>query len=75
MPKRSSKKRREDEVQSAVRVMQTVAAKSEKNPAAVELGRRGGIASGKKRMDNIPADQRSEIARKAATARWGKKKS
>lgn len=73
MPKRSSKKPpKEDEVQAAVRVIQTIAEKSEKNPAAVALGRLGGIASGRKRKDNLSPEVRSEIARTAARARWKK---
>jgi hypothetical protein len=75
MPKRSSRKPREDAAQAAVRVMNTIAERQEKNPAAVALGHLGGVASGKKRKDNIPAAQRSEIARTAAIARWQKKKS
>ena len=39
-----------------------------KNKAAQELGRKGGQARAKKLTDK----QRSEIARKAAKARWGK---
>lgn len=45
-----------------------------KNAAAVALGRRGGLKSGKLRMTNLSPEQRSEIARKAALARWRKAK-
>jgi len=41
-----------------------------KNPAAIELGRRGGRASARKLTD----EQRKEKARKAAQARWAKKR-
>ena len=41
-----------------------------KNPAAVALGRKGGKASGKARMEKIPEEARIAIARHAATARW-----
>jgi hypothetical protein len=41
-----------------------------KNPAAVALGRRGGKATARK----MTAEQRQESARKAAQARWAKKK-
>ena len=44
-----------------------------KNPAAVSLGRLGGKKSAIARMKKIPAKKRSEIAKKAALARWGKK--
>ncbi len=46
----------------------------EKNPAAVELGRRGGLKGGKARAEKLTKEQRSEIARKAAKARWDKKR-
>jgi general stress protein YciG len=42
-----------------------------KNPAAVELGRLGGRKGGKARTDKLDPERRSEIARKAAQARWG----
>jgi hypothetical protein len=42
-----------------------------KNPAAVELGRQGGLKGGKARAEKLTPEQRSEIARKAARARWG----
>jgi hypothetical protein len=41
-----------------------------KNPAAVELGSKGGRASANKLTD----EQRKEKARKAAQARWAKHK-
>ena len=41
-----------------------------KDPAAVALGRRGGLKGGKARAAKLTPEQRSEIARKAATARW-----
>lgn len=41
-----------------------------KNPAAVELGRLGGQKGGRARAAKLTAEQRSEIARKAAAKRW-----
>lgn len=41
-----------------------------KNPAAVELGRLGGIKGGKARAAKLSPEERSEIARQAAIARW-----
>lgn len=41
-----------------------------KNPAAVELGRRGGLKGGKARADKLAPEQRREIARRAAAKRW-----
>ena len=46
----------------------------EKNPAAVELGRRGGLKGGKARAAKMTPEERSESARKAAKARWAKKR-
>jgi hypothetical protein len=43
-----------------------------KNPAAVELGRRGGSKGGTARADTLPSARRQEIAGKAAMARWAK---
>lgn len=43
-----------------------------KNPAAVALGRLGGLKGGKARAKSLTAEQRSEIAKKAAEKRWGK---
>jgi hypothetical protein len=47
--------------------------KPEKDPAAVALGRRGGLKGGKARAATMTPEQRSEVARKAAAARWGKR--
>jgi hypothetical protein len=41
---------------------------SEKNPAAVELGRRGGLKGGKARAAKMTPEERFESARKAAKA-------
>lgn len=43
-----------------------------KNKAAQELGRLGGKKGGKARADTLTPEQRSEIARTAAQARWKK---
>lgn len=45
---------------------------SGKDPAAVSLGRRGGLKGGKARADALTPEQRSEIAKKAASSRWNK---
>jgi hypothetical protein len=47
-----------------------MAKKKEKDPHAVYLGRLGGKA----RRRNLTREQRGQIARKAAQARWAKKK-
>jgi len=43
-----------------------------KNPAAVELGRKGGLKGGKARAARMTPEQRSEAAKRAASARWQK---
>lgn len=45
-----------------------------KNPAAVELGRLGGLKGGKARAAKLSANRRKEIAKKAAAKRWKKKR-
>jgi hypothetical protein len=41
-----------------------------KSPAAVELGRLGGLKGGNARAKSLTPEERSEIARRAAAARW-----
>lgn len=45
----------------------------DRDPAAVALGRLGGLKGGKARAARMSADERSESARRAAAARWAKK--
>jgi hypothetical protein len=45
----------------------------DKNPAAVALGRLGGLKGGKARAKKLTASKRKEIAKKAAKARWKNK--
>ena len=49
-------------------------ANTKKNAAAVALGRLGGHKGGKARARKLTAEQRRASARKAAVARWAKKK-
>jgi hypothetical protein len=44
-----------------------------KNPAAVALGRLGGLKGGNARASALTPEKRKEIAKKAAEKRWGKK--
>lgn len=44
----------------------------EKNPAAVALGRLGGLKGGKARAEKLSPKKRKEIAIKAAQTRWKK---
>lgn len=46
--------------------------KTPRDPAAVELGRKGGLKGGKARAKKLTAAQRSAQAKKAAEARWKK---
>ncbi len=43
-----------------------------KDPAAVSLGRRGGLKGGKARAASMTPKRRAEIAKKAAETRWRK---
>jgi hypothetical protein len=84
MPKRSGKptkartatKRPRDVNQLARSVMDRLEQIAEeqptKNPAAVALGRKGGLKGGRSRMDSLTAEERRKLALKAAKARWGK---
>lgn len=45
---------------------------SGKNPAAVALGKLGGLKGGKARAEKLSSEERSEIAKKAAQTRWKK---
>ena len=50
-----------------------IASGREKNPAAVALGRLGGLKGGKARALKLSAKKRSQIAKKAAKIRWASK--
>jgi hypothetical protein len=75
MPNRSSKRPRD--VNSLAKMLVDIATGeappevSQKDPAAVALGRKGGLKGGKARAENLSSKRRSEIAKKAARARWG----
>lgn len=76
MPKRSSTGRL-DLSQLAKRIVDEATGnappteqKTEKNKAAQELGRLGGLKGGAARAKKLTAEERSEIAKKAANARW-----
>lgn len=76
MPKRSSKKKDVNELAKSIVDQATGEQPKEpvdegKNPAAVALGRLGGLKGGKARAAKLTKEQRSEIAKKAAQKRWG----
>ena len=50
-----------------------VAMRRQKDPAAVALGRRGGLQRAKTGIDKIDPIRRRQIASAAARARWAKK--
>ena len=73
------KKRPRDISQLAASIVQDATAEPtpkesppKKNPAAVALGRLGGLKGGKARAEKLSAQKRKEIAKKAAKARWSK---
>ncbi len=75
MPKRSSKPRDVNALARAIVDEATGDEKTqkdepEKNPAAVALGRLGGKKGGPARAAKLSKKRRSEIAKKAAEARW-----
>jgi hypothetical protein len=75
MVKRSSKKARRDFAQNALRVVEIATGAplaQKKNPAAVALGKLGGVKGGNARAAKLTADERKAIAKKGATARWKK---
>ena len=49
-----------------------MAKQKKKNPAAVALGRLGGLKGGPARIAQLSKEERSELARKAVMARWKK---
>lgn len=82
MPKRIRKPKL-DTVQNARRVvLVSVGEAEDATPASpslisqvmAEMGRRGGRIGGKRRLETMTERHRSQIARKAAKARWAKKK-
>jgi len=78
MPNRSGKKQDINEkafsiVQQLTGGMPKPDPNQGKNPAAVALGRLGGLKGGKARAKKLSARQRKQSAKKAASARWAKK--
>jgi methenyltetrahydromethanopterin cyclohydrolase len=60
-------------VQEATQEQPTDNIQPQKNPAAVELGRLGGLKGGPARAKKLSSKKRKEIAQKAAKSRWSKK--
>jgi hypothetical protein len=80
MPKRSSKPKPDDEDTNVMahRILREATGEAEpttppeptKNPAAVALGRLGGLKGGAARAAKLSKKRRADIAKKAARARW-----
>ncbi len=78
MPRRASKKPpKEDEAKAAVRVIRTAVENVEKkvvdpavSAAAAALSKLGASKGGEARAKSLSAKRRTEIAKKAAAARW-----
>jgi len=72
MPKRSRKPSDPNAAAASILADLIKPASDGKNPAAVALGRLGGLKGGKARAANLSATRRKAIAKKAAAARWRK---
>jgi hypothetical protein len=71
MPKRSSKAAKKTKQRVTGQLPSERAPREpKKNPAAVALGRLGGLKGGKARAAKLSARKRAEIAKRAAKARW-----
>lgn len=79
MPTRSSKRPRDanqlaklivDQATGQLPIEPNVLQPKKKNPAAVQLGRLGGLKGGKARAAKLTKKQRADIAKKAAETRW-----
>jgi len=72
------KKKEHDFAVTAFRVVQEATEQVEPKEKPVKvfdakaLGHKGGLKGGKARAEKLTPEQRSEIAKKAATARWSK---
>ncbi len=81
MPNRSSKPPRPRDVNQRAKLIVDLATgqvqdnnpDEGKNPAAVKLGRAGGLKGGPARAARMTPEERRKVARNAARARWGKK--
>lgn len=73
-----SKKNLKDPNQIAASILNQITQEASKNPtknpAAVALGRLGGLRGGKARAKTLSSAKRREIAKIAAKARWKKKR-
>ena len=70
MPKRSSKDINETAFAVVQQSVSTTEVKPAKNPAAVALGRLGGVKGGRARAAKLSGKERAAIAKVAAAAKW-----
>jgi len=77
MEKGKRKKQEHDFAVTAFRVVQEATGQVEEEPKQdidyATLGRKGGLKGGKARAEKLTPEQRREIAKVAANARWRKK--
>lgn len=66
------KKKEHDFSVTAFRVVQEATRQGKRGFDAKALGRLGGLKGGRVRADRLSPERRTEIAKKAALARWGK---
>ena len=66
----SKKGKRQDVNILAASIVKEATSEPVKNPAAVALGRLGGLKGGKARTASLTPKQREVIAKTAARARW-----
>jgi len=73
MQNQSSKRKISEDLNAiAFRIVEQATNEHVKNPAAVTLGRLGGLKGGKARAEKLSAERRKEIAKKAANTRWSR---
>ncbi len=71
MPKGpQGQKRPADVIGNAVRIAKVATGEIEETELKQPAKRKSGLAGSKARAENLTAEERSEIARKAASARW-----
>jgi len=63
-----------DVISRTIELTEGAPVKKKKNPAAVALGRRGGLKGGKARAAKLSPEEKRASALKAVRARWAKHK-
>ncbi|MFN0093751.1 MAG: hypothetical protein ACKVVT_03105 [Dehalococcoidia bacterium] len=80
MPERSSRPKRPTDMNQLAAAIVQAATEGEpeqpedtRDPAAVALGRKGGLKGGKVRAEKLTPERRREIAKRAADLRWSRR--